>query len=243
VRKLGCLLMYSQLHCKSAPNGEPLLLFAAILAMMVALMCIAVPAGAQSDEVATPEMSAPPPDEDASSPADADVPAYSEMASPSDDDSAAGQVLELPQQVDAIPQNANASSGANASSAASASSGANGSADANASADDSAESPDQLGSVSDYQNQPDVAEAASIPGGVPVGMIAVPVLQTAGPGFGTVGMLPQSRIIPGPTGLGPFPATSPMLSGPRFGVPMPGRILSGPRGGSIPGGWWTRAHR
>jgi hypothetical protein len=232
------LRMYPQLNCKSAPNCEPLLLFAAILAVIVALMCGSVPAAAQSDEVAAPEISTPPPDEDASSPADADVPEYSETASPSDDDSAEGQVLELPQQVDAtVPQNANAPADTNASS------GASGSADANASSNDSAQFPGQVGSVSDYQDQPDVDEAASIPGGVPVGMIAVPVLQTAGPGFGTVGMLPQSRIIPGPMGLGPFPATSPMLAGPRFGVPMPGRIFSGPRGGSIPGGWWTRAHR
>jgi hypothetical protein len=240
---LGCLLMYSQLNCKSTPNYEPLLLFAAILAVMVALMCISVPVGAQSDEVAAPEISAPPPDEDASPPADADVPEYTESATPSDDDSAEGQVLELPQQIDAkVPQNANAPSDANASPDANGSADSNG-ADANASGDDSAQSPDQLGNVSDYQNQPDVDEAASIPGGVPVGMIAVPVLQTAGPGYGTFGMLPQSRIIPGPMGLGPFPATSPMLAGPRFGVPMPGRIFAGPRGGSIPGGWWTRAHR
>jgi hypothetical protein len=202
-----------------------------VFAAIVALLFASTPVNAQSDEAAPPEVSSPAPEADASAPADADadtpdadVPPYT-GSGPIEDEAGAGQVLEVPQQVDQKTVKA-ASAGPTDDSS------------------DASDSPDQVGSISDYEDQPEVDEAAVIPGGVPAGMISVPVIQAMPSRFGTVTGLPPSPIIVGPAGVGPFPATSPMLSAPRFGVVVPGRIYSAPRGGgSIPGGWWTRAHR
>jgi hypothetical protein len=101
--------------------------------------------------------------------------------------------------------------------------------------EEGADAADEVGSVDDYENQSAMTSVGvymvPIPAGVRrngIGLATVPAAPgiRLAPGIGA--MAPMGPITVRPGGLGPFPATSPMLTPPR-----------GSR--SIPGGWWTRA--
>jgi len=171
-------------------------------------------ARAQSDDAAA--ITAAPAD-DVSTTAD-DAPAAPDEVSAAADyttiddsvDDGSGQVLELPQRIDpSNPQTADT-----------------------AGEPDTGNMPqDQLGDINQYQNQTAGAELNAYPGGfagVPVALLAMP--RTSMPAVARYLQTPASPFVARPGGLGPFLATSPMLS-------------HAPRGGSIPGGWWTRTHR
>jgi hypothetical protein len=132
---------------------------------------------------------------------DSDASATPPDVPPDSPDDAAGQVLEIPQEIDpSIPVEADA-----------------GSAD-----DPDAQAPDQLGNVSDYQNQSAMEDAGAIPGNVPVATFVAPIVPRGPVFYGTGPVLPMSPVIVRPGGLGPFMVTSPMLSFPRHGGAMLG---------------------
>jgi hypothetical protein len=101
------------------------------------------------------------------------------------------------------------------------------------SSQDGAEAADQIGSVDDYENQSAMTSAGVYPVPIPagvgrtgIGAAAVPTATGMRAVTGPRAMVPAGPIIVRPGGLGPFPATSPMLTPPRGS-------------GAIPGGWWT----
>lgn len=182
--------------------------FAAILAMG-ALLCLASPAQAQSDDEAVPAISSAVPSDDSAADSSDDSADSETDYVPSDDsaDATTGQVLEIPQKIDpSTLQDGTADSG---------------------------DGGNQLGSIADYQDQAAGNSVAVFPGAerTPLGVIVVqrfagsPVVVQGSPG-----MVPMLPLIAPPSGLGPFPATSPMLMAPRGS-------------GAMPGGWWTRTHR
>jgi len=190
---------------------------AASLVAAAALLGAAVSARAQSDDSsvtasttaeASPEM---PSDSsiDISAPAAPDW----DRVEAAEAGSNGSQVLELPQ-VD--PGQAKAGSGSDA---------------AQEGSEDGAEAADQLGNVDDYENQSAMTSVGVYTAPIPAraGIGTAPVL--ASPGIrvapGIAAMAPIGPIIVAPGGLGPFPATSPLLTPPRGS-------------GAIPGGWWTR---
>ncbi|HXZ88913.1 MAG TPA: hypothetical protein VEF07_10090 [Candidatus Binataceae bacterium] len=191
--------------------------FIAAVFAVVALSCLASAARAQSDDEAAAAISSALSGSDASadsSDASADSEAAGADYAPSEDsiDTAVGQVLELPQQIDpATFQDA---------------AGTNNGGDV--------QTQDQLGSVADYEDQSAASGLAVFPGATPARLGIVLVPRTPMPGVpvlqGGPGMVPVLPLIARPGGLGPFPATSPMLVSPRGS-------------GAMPGGWWTRSHR
>jgi hypothetical protein len=189
--------------------------FATAFAVMALLSCPPSLARAQSDDEAAAAISSALSGSDASAdPSDASADSAAAVtnyaASEDSIDAAAGQVLELPQQIDpaTFQDPADGTDGGNN------------------------QPQDQLGSVADYQDQSAASGFAVFPGGAParLGIIVVPRM----PGVPVVqqgpGMVPVLPLIARPGGLGPFPATSPMLVAPRWS-------------GAMPGGWWTRTHR
>jgi len=104
-----------------------------------------------------------------------------------------------------------------------------------ASSDDSSTDPDQLssGDLNDYQNQ--AAGAAAVAQAAPPLMTVPPgVIENANPPYAPIA--PPVIIVARPGGLGPFPATSPMLTTPAGSRPVT-------RVPSVAGGWWQRSHR
>jgi len=212
--KLAIIEMNPRSDRKPGPTSASALCATALILALGGWLFLATSARAQSDDgdaiVAAPADDASAAADDTSATAD-DVSAAADYTTLDDSaDDGSGQVLELPQRVD--PSNRQT-------------------ADTEGDADAGNLPQDQLGDVNQYESQTAGAELNAYPGGfvgVPVGMVAMP--RTSIPAVTGYLRTPASPFIARPGGLGPFLATSPMLS-------------RSPRGGSIPGGWWTRTHR
>jgi hypothetical protein len=205
--KVAIIEMNPRSNHKPGPTSASALCATTLIVALGGWLFLATSARAQSDDGAA--IAAAPADDISAVADDASAAAgYTTIDDSADDGS--GQVLELPQRIDpANPQTA----------------------DTEGDADTGNMPQDQLGDVNQYESQTAGAELNAYPGGivgVPVGLIAMP--RTSIPAVTGYLRTPASPFIARPGGLGPFLATSPMLS-------------HSPRGGSIPGGWWTRTHR
>jgi hypothetical protein len=131
-------------------------------------------------------------------------------------DSESDQVLELPQV--AIPNEDDSESTA-------------------ADSADTTDSSDQVatGDLNDYEDQADAGAAVPQPAAPMVSAPPVAAFaEDAPPLYAPI--TPPVIIVARPGGLGPFPATSPMLT-----TPAGSHVITGAP--AVAGGWWQRAHR